>query len=203
MWHTQLIGQNENARRYRIQADLRPLTFAEVLNHWETSEAFRAYYLELLADAPFEAFYWEHPGLLTRYLGKPYEFVLLRSASLATRPADAEAFAEFFDTSALVVDFENLGKNARLIAPTPRTDADHYKFLASFVRHAPKAQQHALFQRIGHRVNAAVNASHTLWLNTAGMGVIWLHVRLDSRPKYYKTQVYKRPDFLEKVRLVF
>ncbi|MGI9175867.1 MAG: DUF6940 family protein [Rhodothermales bacterium] len=24
-----------------------------------------------------------------------------------------------------------------------------------------------------------------MWLSTAGGGVSWLHVRLDSRPKYY------------------
>ena len=29
------------------------------------------------------------------------------------------------------------------------------------------------------------------WLSTAGMGVYWLHVRVDSRPKYYRYQGYK------------
>ncbi len=33
---------------------------------------------------------------------------------------------------------------------------------------------------------------HTpLWLSTAGGGVAWLHVRLDSRPKYYGYSPYK------------
>ena len=31
-----------------------------------------------------------------------------------------------------------------------------------------------------------------LWLSTCGTGVYWLHVRLDSRPKYYSYQEYKR-----------
>lgn len=29
------------------------------------------------------------------------------------------------------------------------------------------------------------------WLSTAGMGVSWLHVRLDERPKYYRFQEYR------------
>jgi hypothetical protein len=30
-----------------------------------------------------------------------------------------------------------------------------------------------------------------LWLSTAGTGIFWLHVRLDSRPKYYTYQPYR------------
>jgi NADH:ubiquinone oxidoreductase subunit len=30
-----------------------------------------------------------------------------------------------------------------------------------------------------------------VWLSTAGMGVAWLHVRLDDRPKYYGYSPYR------------
>ena len=32
-----------------------------------------------------------------------------------------------------------------------------------------------------------------LWLSTAGLGVYWLHLRLDTRPKYYSFQPYRKP----------
>lgn len=32
-----------------------------------------------------------------------------------------------------------------------------------------------------------------IWLNTAGGGVAWLHIRLDHRPKYYRYLPYKKP----------
>ncbi len=35
-----------------------------------------------------------------------------------------------------------------------------------------------------------------VWLNTAGGGVAWLHVRLDDRPKYYGYQNYKSSSLL-------
>jgi len=35
-----------------------------------------------------------------------------------------------------------------------------------------------------------INAKR-VWLSTAGMGVSWLHVRLDDRPKYYGHRPYR------------
>jgi uncharacterized protein DUF6940 len=29
------------------------------------------------------------------------------------------------------------------------------------------------------------------WVSTAGMGVPWLHVRLDTRPTYYRHAAYR------------
>ena len=31
-----------------------------------------------------------------------------------------------------------------------------------------------------------------VWTSTSGLGVYWLHVRLDSRPKYYQHQPFKK-----------
>ena len=31
---------------------------------------------------------------------------------------------------------------------------------------------------------------NNIWLSTAGDGISWLHVRLDSRPKYYEYRPY-------------
>jgi hypothetical protein len=33
--------------------------------------------------------------------------------------------------------------------------------------------------------------STPIWLSTAGDGIAWLHVRLDSRPKYYSYGPYR------------
>lgn len=42
---------------------------------------------------------------------------------------------------------------------------------------------------MGETIQQRVSAS-LLWLITAGMGVFWLHLRLDSRPKYYSHRPY-------------
>ena len=102
----------------------------------------------------------------------------------------------FFQGDELVVDFDNLGKNARLVVPTPKGDLADNKHLAKFIRADKPKQQQLLFQKIGELMLQRIDREKTIWLNTAGNGVIWLHIRLDSRPKYYKTQAYRNPDFL-------
>jgi hypothetical protein len=42
---------------------------------------------------------------------------------------------------------------------------------------------------------AARLSARPLWLSTSGLGVAWLHVRLDSRPKYYSYAPYRRSEY--------
>lgn len=196
MWAKKIIVETTTAIRFRILQDKQLLSFQEIFHLWANSVEFRIFYIDLLATASFPAFYWEHPGLRTSLLAQPYEFVLLISNSLEKRTLNKTAFADFFNTEELVVNFDNLGRNARLIVPTPVGEVEDNKHLGKFIRTNKSAQQQLLFQKIGPLMLKRVDAEKTVWLNTAGNGVIWLHIRLDSRPKYYKTQVYKNPDFL-------
>ena len=133
-FQVKILGQNEHAIRYRILADETALTFEEVFQLWRESEAFRTFYWSILIDSEFEGIYWEHPGLNSSYLQKPYEFILQASKSLDKMPLNTKAFSEYFYEDKLIVDFDNLGKNARLIVPTPQTDFESYKHLAKFIR---------------------------------------------------------------------
>ncbi len=59
------------------------------------------------------------------------------------------------------------------------------------VRGAPREQVDALFVAVGALQSVRARSKDTLWLSTAGLGVDWLHVRIDSRPKYYRHGPYK------------
>lgn len=196
MWTKEILAETATAIRFRILQNQQALTFQAVFQLWANFDEFRQFYIDLLATSPFPAFYWEHPGIRTDLLFQPYECVLLISASLEKRRLNTTAFANFFQTDDLVVDFDNLGKNARLVVPTPKGDLADNKHLARFIRADKAEQQQHLFQKIGELMLQRIDTEKTIWLNTAGNGVIWLHVRLDSRPKYYKTQAYRNPDFL-------
>ena len=91
-----------------------------------------------------------------------------------------------------VVTFDNLGGDAKLIVPSPRTDADVYGHLAAFVRHAPEMQIDALWRVAGETLRKSVG-DRPVWFSTAGGGVAWLHVRIDDRPKYYGFADYRTP----------
>lgn len=177
---------SDTARRYRLHVAGQPLACSEVLALWQADETFLRFFRALLTAAPFAAYRWETPPLSTANRDRAFEFVLLDSPDLVV-PADRRPFAAQFAAAPAerdVIDFPNLGGDAQLIVPLPRGSEHCYAHLGAFVRAAPAAQQQALWARVGATLLRRLNARPT-WLSTAGGGVAWVHVRLDSRPKYY------------------
>ena len=192
MW-TARREELENGRLIRIKIDLgsTPVSYAETVRLWQVDADFRAFFMALLADSPFSAFRWETPPITAANANRPFEFILLDSPGLASKP-DAAAFADYFSRGGnrLVVEFANLAKNAILIVPCPNGPLSAYSHLGAFVRYAPAPQQHALWQLVGAAMQRRLGAN-PVWLSTAGAGVSWLHVRLDDRPKNYSFLPYK------------
>lgn len=177
--------------RFAIAFESRPAGFTQVLHGLQNDAGFRAWFNALLVDVPFTAFRWETPPVTIETLSRPFEFVVLDSPDLAGHP-DPEAFAEHFGrTESDVIVFPNLGRDATMIVPCPIHNATAYAHLAAFVRLAPVSQRDALWQSVGETLNKRVGA-RPVWLNTAGGGVAWLHVRLDDRPKYYGYAPYRQ-----------
>ena len=169
----------------------RPATVEIVIRAWRHDGEFRDRFNDLLAAAPYAAFRWETPSTCAATLSKPFEFAILNSPELERRP-DAAAFSEHFPGATDgVATFSNLGHDAILIVPAPMADHRAYGHLASFVRLAPAKQRHRFWQAVGEAMAGRVG-QEPVWLNTAGAGVAWLHVRLDDRPKYYRYGPYRR-----------
>jgi len=183
----------DQVMRYSLTSEARTLTYSDVLDLWETEAGFRSYFSRLLAESPFSAFRWEVPALKKSTAHQMFQFVLINYPTFATRPTDQKTYSTYFtddDTNGGVVSFLSLGGDARLIVPSPRTDANVYGHLAAFVRCAPAQQLDAFWQVVSAVVKSQIGDA-PLWLSTAGGGVAWLHVRLDSRPKYYGYSPYK------------
>jgi len=180
-------------RRVVLLREARPVSFADVLAHWRSDEVFRALFIRVLAEASQGAYLWETPPVTRATAQRPFEFVLVDSPSLTRMRPDPTAFAEHFAAApdgAEAVAFANLGGDAYLVAPTPRTVAAAYPHLAAFARDAPAEQQHAFWRMVGAEVAARLS-DRPLWLSTCGLGIAWLHARLDSWPKYYTYQPYR------------
>lgn len=194
MWETNLESlEGGRVRRYRLKSRARPLDYAQAINSWQYDAAFRDLFIGLLADAPFAAYFWETPPVATATLNQPFEFVLVNSPEMAVIESDPVAFAGYFSAapeSDGVVSFMNLGRDARLFVPRPVAQHAAYASMATFARNAPNTQQHKLWQAVGLAMQRAVK-EQTVWLSTCGLGVSWLHVRLDKRPKYYRFAPYR------------
>ncbi len=177
--------------QYRVFAGSSPLSFEALFSGLQADGPFSAWYTDLLSACPWEAFFWELPGLRASDLALPAEFVLIDAPALTGVTADPAPFRDYLsDGSTLpVASFASLGGDARLIAPLPLDDACHYAHLAAFVRGAPRDQTRALWRSTGTAMQAMIH-NQPLWLSTSGLGVSWLHVRLDSTPKYYQHRPY-------------
>jgi hypothetical protein len=184
-----------SARRVTLSKSARPVTFAETLDGWIDDEAFRIFFLAELRRTPFGAFFWELPPLRPNTLGRAYEHVVLDGMPLERLSPNPASFLKLLQAEVVsewVASFPNIGGDAVLVVPKPLAGTAGYGHLGGFLRAAPEAQQHALLERLGIAARAGLQRpGDCLWISTAGLGVPWLHVRLDSRPKYYKHQPYR------------
>ena len=190
MWNTEIETLREGELyRYEIVAGKAALTYREVISLMHTSEPFRDFFNRTLAQSPSVAFRWETPAVTNETFDRKFEFVLLRCEQLA-RPVDSQAFAKQFITGQPSVTFANLGRDATLVVPCPIGPNEIYGHLASFVRHAPPTQTDQLWKSVADAMLDRID-DRPVWLSTAGMGIAWLHIRLDDRPKYYGYREYR------------
>ncbi len=161
-----------------------------------------------IAASPYKSLLFETPG--TSWLASsttPFEFALVDKAALqvfAEGSPDRFAFAEYFNVASRqdemnsVCSFSNLGGDAFLVSPLPPSDGGNdasYSHLAIFLRNAPRSQV-ADFWKLAAatylRVLKEKQPMEKSWFSTNGMGVAWLHLRIDNRPKYYSYAPFKR-----------
>ena len=175
-----------------IVRDERALTFAEVIAGWRDDPLFRAFTSATLAAAPYPAFFWEMPPIRRSQTDIPYEFMLIRSDALARMAPDTDAFAaQFRSVGSFVATFPNIGGDAVLVAPEQIAIAACYAHLGAFVRSAPAPQRQELFRALGNAVDGVLRKhDRRIWVSTSGLGVAWLHIRIDTVPKYYQHQPY-------------
>lgn len=172
---------------YRVRLDR---SYCEVLEGWEKEPDFRESFSRMLADCEFAKFVWEAPPLHQENLDQRFEFVVTATPRLSAQ-ADQKPFSSHFQGAEdSVLIFPSLGNDALLAVPIPRSSSTNYAHLASFLRTGTRPQKHRLWQQTCRAVKKRLGAQ-PLWLSTSGFGVSWLHVRVDSRPKYYQHAPYR------------
>lgn len=176
--------------KYRIKINGNVLTFKEWINYLKDSNEFISFYIEILRESSYEGFFWEVKPMNSNRLNEAFEFVLVNSRTLPNITADTSSFKEHFKEEKDVLSFPNLGGDAQLIVPNQISNSSNYTHLARFVRNAPLNQVVNFWRKVGEEYERLIG-NETKWLSTAGLGVYWLHVRIDSRPKYYRFNDYR------------
>ena len=187
---TTALSSNEIAIQFLVGGIA--ATCRDVYGLLQRSRQFRNCVIESLAAVPFQGFFWECMPVTTAQLQREFECVVV-NAPVLLRPPDSQAFSQYFhgiDHDCSVVVFSNLGKDASLVVPTPAGPDTWYGHLGQFIRNADPAQVHELWRRVGAEMLGSVDRN-PLWLSTSGAGISWLHMRLDTFPKYYMYKPYR------------
>lgn len=83
-----------------------------------------------------------------------------------------------------------------MVTPCQNGPAEEYAHLGSFLRSAPLEQVRNLWQTLGRTVEKTLSAqgrseSEPLWVSTNGIGMPWVHLRLDMSPRYFHYTLWK------------
>jgi len=147
--------------------------------------------------------FWECTPIFLRQVAASscsLRFCVTRARILEGENPDFMTFLEHFQTAAPsdeVTTFPNLGGDAILISPTPKS-GQNFASLATWLRETRnnedsrdkvlEAVGKELISRIEQQQNT--KSTNSIWVSTSGAGVSWLHFRIDNYPKYYTNQQY-------------
>lgn len=181
---------NDNTYKYKITLGGTQLSFRDFIAFSKNKKTafFQAFQGALKdANAKFPAYFWKCPPVSQKTLEKPFEFVVIKSDTLNNIQQNYSSFQEYFGKSSdnQVVSF--LGFNGGiLISPVPKDPAD-YKNISQFTKNAPEEQQQALWKEVANKLREELEKDHEAprWLNAEGLGVYYLHVRIDKTNRFY------------------
>lgn len=183
-------------KKFFAQKYDQPITFDEALKLLEDNDTFRTSFIQTLkVGVDYPAYFFETPGMSQESSKvEAFEFYLGDAPDLARSVQDEYSFKDYFKPNCDVVSFYNLGGDAKLVVPCPVKKGEAvYTHLALFNRQAPEDQVQEYWKQVAKAMRQELQTSQgqTRWMSTNGMGVSWLHMRLDSVPKYYTYQPYK------------
>jgi hypothetical protein len=121
--------------------------------------------------------FFEVDGISLKNLQKSFIFHLYNAYKLSRELPDSSAYEKYFDTNKKFVNFWNLSHSTILICPN-KFVAKNPTHLLSFLQTSD--YNHLLWKYVGKMLS-----NKPIYLNTHGLGISWLHVRLEWVPKYY------------------
>jgi len=149
-------------------------SFNESINQLVHYKEFREEIINALQDAPFKSYRMFIPKR------NPFQ-IILKESKYSAHP-DPTPFEEHLNSSSeKVVVFPNVSGSAILIVPQEITNKKAYGHIGAFIENAPIHQIHELLKKTGKVIQENPDMP---WISTSGYGVNWLHIRVDSQPKY-------------------
>lgn len=163
------------------QVEPTPLTWVDIARYLTTSEAFRSLWNQTWANMPTD-FMWKpvpiHPNFATTH---PFFTVVVPSSFPRANSSAYRTYLNRLSPDERVAVFPNLSGEAQLVVPE---DTGDYGHIRAFCQLAPDPLWHSFWQRTGLITQESIDNQETVWCNTHGHGVPWMHVRFDQTHKY-------------------
>ena len=119
MWTTQIELESGDEtkpllgnrfQKLSILSSRERIAYLEVIQLWQQEKSFCSFWTEVLATAPFSAYFWETPPVSLSSVDRAFEFVLVNSPQLARKSPTPSNFQEYFKSTSPeqeVVTFPN------------------------------------------------------------------------------------------------
>ncbi len=182
-----IVIKKTNFIKIIIFKDSQQISWYEILDLWKHNNAFIDFFVSLLILSNFNNFFWQCCSVNRNDLKKKLFECYLIETKYDFGVADNSSFQEYLKTSKSIVNFYNFNKDCLLIVPNYNHSISKSSYLNiyNFIKFAPKSQIHLLFHQISLNIYKEFHKTKKIYLNTHGLGVPWIHIRLDYYPKYY------------------
>lgn len=155
------------------------------LKQWENG-----YLMKYPSKVKKRFFYETSP--ITPKMNTKYEHKFIESDRLEKLKPSHKKFQKHLINKRDIAHFANLPKTAILIVPVPRKHKN-YATLKDFVDNASKSQQKKFWKCAAKSIKEMLKYHDVIWVSTHGLGVPYLHLRIEVEPKYYQTKKFTIP----------
>lgn len=110
--------------------------------------------------------------------------------NLLPKNQDYSSFLEYIEKSKnkYVTSFWNLSRTTRLVIPIPRKNKN-FCTLNKFCKNASKTHQNNFWKKVALEIKKYKKNHKKVYLSTHGLGIPYLHIRIEDNPKYYHSNL--------------
>jgi hypothetical protein len=130
---------------------------------------------------------------ITKDMKEKYQALFIECDSLEQIDEDYSSFNQHIEKAEdqNVTSFYNLSKSAYLIIPIPRKNKQ-FTTIKDFIDNASERQQKNFWKEVAKSIVMMLEKHDKVWVSTHGLGVPYLHIRIDTNPKYYQSKIFKK-----------
>ncbi len=155
------------------------MNIGKARNLLSKNKTFRSTCTRILQSVSYPDYVWYLCKIEKGYETNPFKFIVKQT--VLDCKEDPKTFdAVNFDKSMNIIP--NLSKNALLLVPKylQKSRNGCYTSIAKFMRYGPPSQVDDFWKILAEILTYKIDA----WISTHGHGVCYLHLRIDSQPKY-------------------